>query len=286
MVAYFSQHVFLSLVVIVLVLAFLIIIMSITTVDDSHSHSGTVVIREPLANRGAGGGGAWDPSLVNDFLTQQSVYNPNVVFTMSEVQKQASPEEVETYLRTGQWPWDDDLQDIFRTTVQEDPMVRQNEDHALTETRTLYNASIAQEVLSWKAPEGQFLLTGVLVDSHGADKRDGWGDYAQRAGLSRPDQDVVRCGTLPGEADDAALQPIRLHPSGRQVFTHAPEWQVSAVDPASLPSVVPGFSFVQGTCNPCVALASPSDTSCPFTLHGGDGGDDTVSPIWTYRWGL
>jgi hypothetical protein len=64
------------------------------------------------------------------------------------------------------------------------------------------------------------------------------------------------------------------------------------VDPASLPSVVPGFSFVQGTCNPCVALASPSDTSCPFTLRGGGdgdgggGGDDTVSPIWNYRWGL
>ena len=282
--AYFSNLVFLSLVAMVLVVAVLV------------AHSGKKKrepVREPLANAGSGGGGGggggtWDPALVDDFLTQQSIYHPNVVFTMSEVQKQASPEEAETYLRTGQWPWDDVLQDIFRTTVQEDPLVRQNEDHALAETRSLYNESIAQEVLSWKAPEGQFLLTGVLVNSPDTDtnKRDGWGDYAQRAGLSRAEQDVVRCGTLPGDTDDAPLQPIRLHPGGRNVLTHAPAWQVSAVDPASLPSVVPGFSFLQGTCNPCVALGSPSDTSCPFTLRGGDAGGDAVSPIWMYRWGL
>lgn len=274
---YFSHLFFLSLVAMVLVLAAVAAMWT-----PPH-------VKEPLANKMDA---SWDPALVDAFLTQQSVYHPNVVFTMSQIQQQASPEEAETYLRTGQWPWDDTLQDIFRATVQDDPLVRQNEDHALAETRTLYNAGIAQEVLSWKAPEGQFLMSGALVDAEEGDAtsgRDGWGDYAQRAGLSSGEKDVVRCGTLHGDGDgdgDTSLQPIRLHPSGRHVLTHAPTWQVTAVDPSTLPTVVPGFSFLQGVCNPCGVLESPSDTSCPFTLRGGEGGDLAVSPIWSYRWGL
>jgi hypothetical protein len=45
-----------------------------------------------------------------------------------------------------------------------------------------------------------------------------------------------------------------------------------------------GFSFVSGPCNPCVALNSPGDFSCPFRLNVK--GDDTISGPWKSLWGL
>ena len=49
-----------------------------------------------------------------------------------------------------------------------------------------------------------------------------------------------------------------------------------------LPSVVPGFKFLGSPCNPCGALNSDADYSCPFSLDIGDGAE--VSPIWSTLW--
>ena len=58
---------------------------------------------------------------------------------------------------------------------------------------------------------------------------------------------------------------------------------VEVIENADIPKVVTGFSFLQGTCNPCVALNNPPNYSCPFSLDVGDGGD--ISPIWQNLWG-
>jgi hypothetical protein len=56
------------------------------------------------------------------------------------------------------------------------------------------------------------------------------------------------------------------------------------VPDAEIPKLVPGFKFLKGECNPCVALNDPANYSCPFSLNVGDGGE--VSTIWKDLWGL
>jgi hypothetical protein len=56
------------------------------------------------------------------------------------------------------------------------------------------------------------------------------------------------------------------------------------VSNADIPKLVPGFKFLKGVCNPCVALDDPANYSCPFSLNVGDGGG--VSAIWKNLWGL
>jgi hypothetical protein len=45
---------------------------------------------------------------------------------------------------------------------------------------------------------------------------------------------------------------------------------------------MPGFNFVNGSCDPCVALNTPSDFSCPFKLNVK--GNDQISDVWRKLW--
>ena len=59
---------------------------------------------------------------------------------------------------------------------------------------------------------------------------------------------------------------------------------VTTVKPADIPKEMPGFTFVKNPCNPCVALNSPGDFSCPFKLNVE--GDDSISKPWQSLWGI
>ena len=59
---------------------------------------------------------------------------------------------------------------------------------------------------------------------------------------------------------------------------------VTTVKPEDIPNEMPGFSFVKSPCNPCVALNSLGDFSCPFKLNVK--GDDNISIPWKQLWNL
>jgi hypothetical protein len=56
------------------------------------------------------------------------------------------------------------------------------------------------------------------------------------------------------------------------------------VKPEDIPKEMPGFTFVKSPCNPCVALNSPGDFSCPFKLNVK--GDSSISEPWKQLWNL
>jgi hypothetical protein len=56
----------------------------------------------------------------------------------------------------------------------------------------------------------------------------------------------------------------------------------TTVKPEDIPKEMPGFSFVKGACNPCVALSG--DFSCPFSIN--DKGNDPISEPWKQLWNV
>jgi hypothetical protein len=220
--------------------------------------------------------GKWDPKLITQFDKFQTTYNPNLIFNMDEIQTQATSEEAQTLLDTGYWPWSQQVQDLFKENVQSNTIMKISPESALMEARTIYNEHIIKQMLSWKAPEGQILLTGVLVDNPNVaqDKMNDY--YAIQSGLTGVNKDIIKCGT--DKNNKSVLW--RFHNGGHNGITEVHEVEKTVVDLNSLERTIPNFSFTKGVCNPCNALDTNYD--CPFSLNE----KKEISPIWKLLWGL
>ena len=73
----------------------------------------------------------------------------------------------------------------------------------------------------------------------------------------------------------------------KQVYTE--------VEASDLENIIPGFKFVSQPCNPCVALNSPPNYTCPFTLDLSNNNSqgqpnnlfsNNISKVWQYLWGI
>ena len=53
-----------------------------------------------------------------------------------------------------------------------------------------------------------------------------------------------------------------------------------------LTSLIPGFTFINGSCNPCELDNSPSNYSCPYSLSDSSGNNVPPNPMMEYSWKL
>jgi len=229
-------------------------------------------------------GFSWTADSTQQFLKIQTAIHPNMNFDVKTIQKQASQEELDYYLRNGKWPWSDKVKELYKTAVRVNPYVRIDPDDGMNEAQTVYNEKIITEILSWQTKEGLFLLNGVAVkDASGnkfADLPSGWGDYPYSADIIKERNDVVKCGV--DASGKMALQQIRY--TGVDGITGVETTSVTPVNLATIKKLIPGFSFVKGQCNPCVALNNEQpDYSCPFKLDI-LGTQPGISSIWQYLW--
>jgi len=215
----------------------------------------------------------WSSKVKTDFANFQNTHNPNFQFDMNIIQKQASPEEVEYLIKNNKWPWSDSVKAMYKDAVMRNSVISMDPGVAMDVAQTIYNETAVKELLSWNTKEGAFLLTGVTV--------------GHTKGLPDNINNIVRCGTSDSNSNGnsnggAVMEKITNVGydgiNGSMIKNYAP------VPDAEIPKLVPGFKFLKGECNPCVALNDPANYSCPFSLNVGDGGE--VSTIWKDLWGL
>lgn len=222
-------------------------------------------------------GFTWSQETIDNFNSYEKTNNPNVVFDVSLIQNQASQEDVDVLLSSGMWPWSEDVQQMFMDKVQRNTMIKTSPVDALNKARTIYTETAAKELLSVNSPEGMFLNVGVLIDVPG-DQEDAMGNtYGVKSGLVAPNKNTIRCGT--DKNGDMVMQETQN--MGNDGITSVHSKVTTDLDYTKLPDLIPGFSFLKGPCNPCVALKN--DYSCPFSLHDGESG---VSSIWKNLWGF
>ena len=206
--------------------------------------------------------GSWGKNLIDKFnIFQTTMNNNNTQFNLDLLQKQATPKEAQQMLNTGLWPWADDLKQEYLEYLWSNPMIKINPNYALNYAMKTYNQTAVKQLLAWNTKEGQFLLyggdlgyaknnTGFNYDIH----------FNKANGINT--NDTIKCV------------------NGNVIkYENEKNVNVSNVD---IPNVMPGFSFINKPCNPCVAI--DGDFSCPFRLNVK--GDDNVSNVWKSLWGL
>ncbi len=234
----------------------------------------------------------WDQKSLNKFLEIQKTINPGIVFSASEVQKQASQKELEYFLKHYHWPWSKETEELYITSLNYNPYVRTDPQLALETIRTIYNENAILQLLSWQAKEGQFLRNGITIKGDKMNEKqalpNGWGDYAFDSRQIRETDNIIKCGI--NEKDKSlSLQKILFMGDGGILYEHVKK--IIPLDYKDLEKIIPGFKFLKSPCNPCEALEESPNYNCPFSLKlkktdykEENKDDDEVSPIWKYLW--
>jgi len=229
-------------------------------------------------------GFTWNNNLTQQFLQIQQIQNPGIVFDPEQIQKQASQEELEYFVKNKKWPWSDDTKKLYEEALNKNPYVRTSPEDAINTIQSIYNESVVLEMLSWQAKEGKFLLDGVYLTNNAA-MPNGWGDFQYNSGQMSKEKD----GTVYKCAYDASgnISMVKVKNMGFNGITGARETETTAISDADLETTIPGFQFINEgqTCNPCEALNNPPNYNCPFTIQTSDTRGGT-SAIWKYLWGL
>jgi len=210
--------------------------------------------------------GPWPPELVDKFIKFQKVLNPNAVYDMKIVQKQATPQEVEYLFKNNMWPWSKKTQDLYQAAIAQNLYISIDPGTSMNDAQTVYNERAVVELLSFQTKEGKFLINGATI-GHTKD-------------MPENVNNVAVCGI--DSKGNSILNKV-LYTGYDGLDGHMIE-NITPVENKDVPSLVNGFKFLKGECNPCVALNRPSDYSCPFSLNVGDGGD--VSSVWKMLWGM
>jgi hypothetical protein len=199
---------------------------------------------------------SWSPELIKQFNIYQKTMNNNInQFDLNILQKQASSQEVEELLKTGYWPWTDDIKNEYIEKIWSSPIIKIDPVYALNYAMSVYNQNAATQLLAWNSKEGQFLLYG---------------------GLSKDMNNTLKCVT---DSDGNSKMEKKVYDG--EIFTNS---TVTTVKSEDIPNEMPGFSFVKEPCDPCSPLNSEPEFNCPFKLN--TNGDDSISLPWKRLWGL
>ena len=243
-------------------------------------------------------GFTWNEKSTQDFIAIQDTINPKIIFDTNLIQKnQASQEEVDYFNKNGFWPWSQEVEELYKEAVSNNPYIRNSGEDAVKSARKIYNQNAIMRILSYQTKEGRFLLNGVQVKNEGGNSLEtlpsGFGIFGYESGLiGNLQNDIVKCSS---SSNNSKIEKITY--TGKDGIYGQQTKTVTPVDYHNLENIIPGFSFIKGPCNPCVAINEKADYSCPFDLTVKKGAsirdvlepstDDlssSISSVWKYLW--
>jgi hypothetical protein len=124
-------------------------------------------------------GFTWSEESGRQFIELQNSINPNTIFDLKQIKKQASQEEVDYFLKNSKWPWTKETEDLYNELLNKNTYVRSYPDDSITDAKTKYNQSIITQILNEQLDVLQNNLNKHII----LDDRDGLGSYAFSSGL-------------------------------------------------------------------------------------------------------
>lgn len=232
-------------------------------------------------------GFTWDKKSTQDFLQIQNTINRNTIFDVNMIQEnQASQEELDYFNKNGMWPWSQKTIDLYKEAVNSNTFIRTYSGDAVNYARTKYNEAAILRIISYQTKEGQFLLNGVLVKNPSGNPKEilpnGFGDFAYESGsLYDRRDDIIKCNMK--NPNNSILERVTYTGKG-SVFGEQTK-QITPVDYNDLEKNIPGFKFLNGSCDPCGALNENPNYSCKYSLDI-KGVKPGVSNVWKKLWGI
>ena len=189
------------------------------------------------------------------FLELQKTINPNIQFNMTEIDKQVSQQDLDEFIRNGYWTWSPETQRLYKEALSTNPYVKSEDpDKAMKKAQTIYNEQIIIQILSSQTPEGRFLMNGMDIMREIPDS--GFGNYPYEAGMKEQEPEST----------------VRCYQSEEKGYSLTDK-DKKTIDYNQLESLVPGFKFINGACDPCDALNQ--NYNCPFKVT------DKTSSVWS-----
>ena len=208
----------------------------------------------------------WPSTLVDEFVNFQKVLNPDVTYDMNIVQKQSTPDEVAYLFKNNKWPWSDKLQSLYKEAIAQNSFLHVDPGISMMDAQQIYNETAMKQLLSYNTKEGTFLLYGATV--------------GHSKNLPSNINNTIQCST---NAEGEHILEKIVYNGYDSIYGNL-NTTVTEIDYKDLPNQVNGFKFLGTPCNPCVALKSSPDYTCPFALNTGNGYE--VSPIWQMLWNV
>lgn len=226
---------------------------------------------------------------ITKFIRLQQTMNPQVVFDINILKQEVNQKELDYFLKNKKWPWKEEVIKLYNYHVKKNPYIQMYPQVSLDKVQTIYYQSAILKVLSQQSKEGQFLLNGVDITSvnKSFENRDGAGSYPYNSGQITPivsgEGYIIKCG-INNQTQQFDLQRIKYSKDNNGILGyHTKDSQNISFH--SLPDMIPGFKFIKGSCDPCVAFNNPPNYNCPFNLEVKDK-PEGVSPIWQYLWNI
>jgi len=229
-------------------------------------------------------GFTWTNKSEQDFLKIQSTINPGIVFDTKMIQEtQASQQELDYFIKNGEWPWSDEVIKLYKNASNKNPYIRTYEDIAVYNIRKIYNQAAILRILSMQTKEGQFLINGIKKKSIIGNKNEtlpsGFGSFGYDSKLiDNQEDDIIKC-----KSDNSGLE--RISYTGKGGIFGEQTKKITNINNNDLENLVPGFSFINSTCNPCGGLKQMPDYSCPFNIKV-KGRSEPISDVWKYIWNI
>ena len=187
-------------------------------------------------------------------------------FDLELLQKQATPEEAEQLLKTGYWPWSNDLKQEYIDQIWSSTIIKIDPQIAVDYAMRIYNQNAARQLLAWNTKEGHFLLYG--------------GDLGPS--LVKNMHNTIKCVS---DSNGNSIMQKKVY-TGINLWNGFMNTKVTTILPKDISKEMPGFSFVEEPCNPCSPLNSTPDFSCPFKLNTNKTDNNVISLPWKQLWGL
>jgi hypothetical protein len=201
----------------------------------------------------------WSNELIDRFLAYQYYHNPNYIFDIDIIQKQASSEEAEDYLKNGSWTWSPEVEKLYTNYIFQLPFVSISSVSSLEDAKKIYNETAITDLMAWNSKEGQFILNGAVI--------------GQSPGLPKNINNQIKCNTK-GKMIKIINKDVDIYP-GYMIQ------EKKFLPSEDIPKTLAGFQFIDEICNPCI---QGGKNNCKFKLNIGDGGE--ISSIWKYIWGI
>ena len=209
---------------------------------------------------------AWPQQTIDDFLAFEKTRNPNFQYDVNIIQQQATVDEVNELLKNGKWKWSDEVKQLFMNAMMGNLLVSVDSGQSLADAQMIYNENAIKQIISLNSKEGTFLLNGVII--------------GHTKGLPKNINNTIQCGM---DASGNTIMQKKIYNGYNGIYGNL-DYSTTPINNSDIPKEISGFSFLKGECNPCVALNSPPDYSCPFSINTGNGSE--VSDIWKNLWGM
>ena len=200
-------------------------------------------------------------SSLEDFLLIQNTINRQKIFDTNILSKQATQEELDYFNSHGMWPWTESTTQKYIDATNKNPYIRTYSKDAVNYARSIYNEAAILELLSNQTNEGLFKIDGVLVPNPQGNPKEelpnGFGSFPYESGLLNDrTKDVIKCNLDTNELE-------RTTYNGKGGIYGEQLKSVTPVNYNDLSKLIPGFSFLDKPCNPCL---SDSKSECKFKL--------------------